>query len=128
MNHYAAKYNYASAKRNNKEDEDDRRKEEAAFNICSSLSVRKSAGKKMFDKAAKDVKDQGKNILSGQASLLQLISDFDAFILYGTYGYPLGLIKEVAAKEKLIVDVDGFNNAKNEEKERSKNSKNSKNK
>ncbi|GKF76464.1 hypothetical protein Tco_0225908 [Tanacetum coccineum] len=26
-----------------KEDEDDRRKEEAAFNICSSLSVRKSA-------------------------------------------------------------------------------------
>ncbi|GJT44945.1 nascent polypeptide-associated complex subunit beta-like protein, partial [Tanacetum coccineum] len=43
MNHYAAKYNYASAKRNNKEDEDDRRKEEAAFNICSSLSVRKSA-------------------------------------------------------------------------------------
>ncbi|GKB91588.1 aspartokinase 2, chloroplastic-like protein isoform X1 [Tanacetum coccineum] len=41
MNHYAAKYNYASAKRNNKEDEDDRRKEEAAFNICSSLSVRK---------------------------------------------------------------------------------------
>ncbi|GJX58160.1 hypothetical protein Tco_0289550 [Tanacetum coccineum] len=42
MNHYAAKYNYASAKRNNKEDEDDRRKEEAAFNICSSLSVRKA--------------------------------------------------------------------------------------
>ncbi|GKD33896.1 alanine--tRNA ligase-like protein, partial [Tanacetum coccineum] len=49
----------------------------------------------------------------------------DAFILYGTYGYPLLFIQEMAAKEKLIVDVDGFNNAKNEEKERSKNSKNS---
>ncbi|GJY97814.1 alanine--tRNA ligase [Tanacetum coccineum] len=71
-----------------------------------------SRGKKMFDKAADAVKDQGKNILSGQASLLQLISDFvmllvlDAFILYGTYGYPLLLIQEMAAKEKLIVDVD----------------------
>ncbi|GJS52860.1 pol polyprotein [Tanacetum coccineum] len=41
INNYAVKCNYASAKRNNKEDEDDRRKEEAAFNICSSLSVRK---------------------------------------------------------------------------------------
>ncbi|GJW94284.1 hypothetical protein Tco_0173956 [Tanacetum coccineum] len=54
MNHYAAKYNYASAKRNNKEDEDDRRKEEAAFNICSSLSVRK---KDLFETKAKGRSD-----------------------------------------------------------------------
>ncbi|GJR21231.1 hypothetical protein Tco_0969758 [Tanacetum coccineum] len=43
MKPLCAKYNYASAKRTTKKLKIDRRKEEAAFNICSSLSVRKSA-------------------------------------------------------------------------------------
>ncbi|GJX86459.1 hypothetical protein Tco_0337233 [Tanacetum coccineum] len=56
-------------------------------------------GKKMFDKAADAVKDQGKNILSGQASLLQLISDFVMllvlmlFICMVLTGYPLLLFQ-----------------------------------
>ncbi|GJX47548.1 hypothetical protein Tco_0272738 [Tanacetum coccineum] len=40
-NNYAAKYNYASAQTNNIEDEEEKEKE-AAFNICSNLSVQKS--------------------------------------------------------------------------------------
>ncbi|GJW73483.1 probable protein phosphatase 2C 27 [Tanacetum coccineum] len=38
---YAAKYNYASAQTNSIEDEEE--KEEAAFNICSNLSIQKSS-------------------------------------------------------------------------------------
>ncbi|GKA88137.1 hypothetical protein Tco_0809901, partial [Tanacetum coccineum] len=39
INNYAAKYSYDSVPTKNNED-DRRRLEEAAFNICSSLSVR----------------------------------------------------------------------------------------
>ncbi|GKD52071.1 hypothetical protein Tco_1281047 [Tanacetum coccineum] len=46
---YAAKYNYASAQTNNIEDEEEK-EEEAAFNICSNLSVQKSPFADIFIK------------------------------------------------------------------------------
>ena len=44
----------------------------------------------------------------------------DAFILYDTYGFPLELTQEIAAEHDMIVDVEGFEVAMEEQRDRSR--------
>ncbi|MFQ3550155.1 MAG: alanine--tRNA ligase, partial [Armatimonadota bacterium] len=44
----------------------------------------------------------------------------DAFTLYDTYGFPLELTKEIAAESNIEVDIEGFNNAMEEQRQRAK--------
>ncbi len=45
------------------------------------------------------------------------LSGGEAFRLHDTYGFPLDLTVEMAAEQGLTVDIDGFNEAMNEQKE-----------
>ncbi len=55
-------------------------------------------------------------ISSGQ----KLISGFEAFELYDTYGFPLELTVEIAEEHSISVDVKGFEEEMNVQKERAK--------
>ncbi|MBV8886003.1 MAG: alanine--tRNA ligase [Chroococcidiopsidaceae cyanobacterium CP_BM_RX_35] len=44
----------------------------------------------------------------------------DAFTLYDTYGFPLELTQEIAAEHDMIVDVEGFEAAMEEQRDRSR--------
>lgn len=50
----------------------------------------------------------------------QMISGFDAFRLYDTYGFPLALTKEIAQETGLMIDELGFNQAMEEQRTRAR--------
>lgn len=69
--------------------------------------------------------DQGLVILTqmittAKAEDKQQITGEQAFKLYDTYGFPLDLTEELAAKEGFIVDTHGFKTAMNEQKTRAR--------
>ena len=48
------------------------------------------------------------------------IPGMDAFVLYDTYGFPLELTQEIAAERGLTVDVQGFDNAMEEQRRKAR--------
>ena len=58
-----------------------------------------------------EVKSKGEAVISGQ----------DAFKLHDTYGFPLDLTLELAEENGLGVDIDGFNEAMQEQKQTARN-------
>lgn len=58
----------------------------------------------------KDLLSKGQTTLSGKV----------AFELYDTYGFPLEMTEEIAQKEGIAIDKDGFQKAMAEQKERSR--------
>ena len=66
----------------------------------------------VLNKYITDAKNSGKKEIAGA----------DAFKLHDTYGFPLDLTVEMAAEQGIGVDIDGFNNAMNEQKLTAKNS------
>lgn len=58
----------------------------------------------------KEIKDSGKNILSGE----------NTFRLYDTFGFPIDLTKEIVEEAGFKVDEDSFNVLMNEQKERAR--------
>ena len=67
-------------------------------------------GEKLLAEIIQDVKQKGLTSISGES----------AFTLYDTYGFPLELTQEIAAENKLTVDVDGFNAEMQKQVERAK--------
>jgi len=51
----------------------------------------------------------------------EVISGYDAFKLYDTYGFPLELTREIAAEHNLSVDEEGFKDALEEQRKRARN-------
>ena len=58
-----------------------------------------------------EVKSKGEAVISGQ----------DAFKLHDTYGFPLDLTLELAEENGLGIDIDGFNEAMQEQKQTARN-------
>lgn len=48
------------------------------------------------------------------------IPGMEAFVLYDTYGFPLELTQEIATERKLTVDVQGFENAMEEQRRKAR--------
>jgi alanyl-tRNA synthetase len=67
-------------------------------------------GEKLLAEIIQDVKQKGLTSITGES----------AFTLYDTYGFPLELTQEIAAENKLTVDVDGFNAEMQKQVERAK--------
>ena len=67
-------------------------------------------GEKLLAEIIQDIKQKGLTSISGES----------AFTLYDTYGFPLELTQEIAAENKLTVDVDGFNAEMQKQVERAK--------
>jgi len=68
------------------------------------------AGLERFEESITNTKELGLKKLSGD----------DAFSLYDTFGFPLELTVELAREKDIEVDLDGFNEAMEEQKNRSK--------
>jgi alanyl-tRNA synthetase len=49
-----------------------------------------------------------------------VLSGFDSFKLYDTYGFPVDLTQMLCEQHNLTVDLDGFNKLLEEQKERSR--------
>ncbi len=66
--------------------------------------------------------DQGFLLLNEiiEKSEVNRISGEDAFKLNDTFGFPIDLIKEIAAEKGMIVDLDGYEKLLKEQKERAK--------
>lgn len=56
-----------------------------------------------------------------KSSASKEISGEKAFELYGTFGFPIDLTELIASENNFIVDINGFNKAKEEERERGRN-------
>jgi alanyl-tRNA synthetase len=69
-----------------------------------------SAGSKIFENAADEVKSEGRAMLPGDK----------AFQLHDTYGFPIDLTLEMAAEAGLSVDEDGFRKLMAEQRARAK--------
>lgn len=67
-------------------------------------------GEKLLAEIIDRLQQQGKNQIDGQ----------DAFTLYDTYGFPLELTQEIAEEQALTVDVEGFEQAMEEQRNRGK--------
>lgn len=67
-------------------------------------------GEKLLEEIVQQVKQQGKNQISGES----------AFTLYDTYGFPLELTEEIAAEQGLSVDTQGFEAEMKKQQERAK--------
>lgn len=67
-------------------------------------------GEKLLAEIIQEVKQKGLTSITGES----------AFTLYDTYGFPLELTQEIAAENKLTVDVDGFNAEMQKQVERAK--------
>ncbi|CBN58517.1 MULTISPECIES: alanine--tRNA ligase [Kamptonema] len=67
-------------------------------------------GEKLLAEIIDRLQQQGKNQIDGQ----------DAFTLYDTYGFPLELTQEIAEEQGLTVDVEGFEQAMEEQRNRGK--------
>jgi alanyl-tRNA synthetase len=67
-------------------------------------------GEKLLEEIIQEVKQQGKNQISGES----------AFTLYDTYGFPLELTQEIAAENNLTVDEAGFKAEMEKQRERAK--------
>ncbi len=63
-----------------------------------------------IEKMLNEVKSEGKKVLSGKS----------CFLLYDTYGFPLEMTKQVAARYGIEVDEDGFEEELEEQRRRSK--------
>jgi alanyl-tRNA synthetase len=62
-------------------------------------------GEKLLAKVITKIKSQQQTIIPGA----------DAFKLYDTYGFPLELTQEIAEEQGLIIDIDGYNLAMQEQ-------------
>jgi len=67
-------------------------------------------GEKLLEEIIQEVKQQGKNQISGES----------AFTLYDTYGFPLELTQEIADENNLTVDQAGFEAEMEKQRERAK--------
>lgn len=68
------------------------------------------AGVHRFDRLAERTKSSGSTAISGA----------DAFLLYDTFGFPLDLVQDMASREGLSVDQEGFQEHMERQKERSR--------
>ncbi|MBU1702373.1 MAG: alanine--tRNA ligase [Candidatus Eisenbacteria bacterium] len=68
------------------------------------------AGLNRFERLAQTVRDSESKRLAGK----------DAFLLYDTYGFPLDLVREMAAEQGLEVDEEGFTRQMERQKEKSR--------
>lgn len=71
------------------------------------FAVTLTQGLKLFEQTVKDLKN---NIIPGDI----------AFKLYDTYGFPLDLTADIARERGLMVDMEGFEAAMNQQRERSR--------
>jgi alanyl-tRNA synthetase len=63
------------------------------------------------------------NLISGAASqVCNQISGQDVFKLYDTYGFPVELTREIVARARLTVDMEGFEKEMDKQKERARSS------
>lgn len=67
-------------------------------------------GLKVVNDIIAKVKEEGRQEVSGQ----------EAFMLYDTYGFPLDLTQDIAEENDLQVDVDGFENAMEQQRKRAR--------
>ncbi len=67
-------------------------------------------GRGMLENIIADLTADKKKIISGN----------DAFVLHDTYGFPIDLTTEIAAKRGLSVDMDGFEQEMEKQRERAK--------
>ena len=58
----------------------------------------------------KALEEQNKNVLSGE----------DTFKLYGTYGFPIDLTKEILEEKNITIDEEGFSKCMNEQREKAR--------
>ncbi|MBP5273419.1 MAG: alanine--tRNA ligase [Abditibacteriota bacterium] len=70
------------------------------------------SGMQKLEDARAEVREKGGNMISGQT----------AFSLYDTFGFPLEITVDVCREEGLLVDVEGFDEAMNEQRTRGKES------
>src|SRR3546814_1448684 len=77
--------------------------------VCSS-DLTLEHGMRIFDEVA--ARDAVKSA--------QVIPGVDAFRLYDTYGFPVDLTADIARERGLDVDMDGFEQALNEQRERAR--------
>ena len=68
-------------------------------------------GEKLLEEIVDRTKQQANQQISGK----------DAFTLYDTYGFPLELTQEIAEEQGITVDLDGFEEAMEEQQTRAKN-------
>ncbi len=68
------------------------------------------SGLEILNDYIKELKDNGKNQLSGTA----------AFKLYDTYGFPIDLTIEILEEQGMTVDMPGYESEMNEQKERAR--------
>ncbi len=67
-----------------------------------------AAGSQLFETILDRVRSAGSDVIPGD----------EAFRLYDTYGFPVDLTQEMASEHGLLVDMDGFASAMEEQKER----------
>ena len=67
-------------------------------------------GLQTLDKEIQIIKNEGKKVLPGKT----------AFLLHDTYGFPLDLTEDIVSNQKMTVDLDGFEDAMQEQRERSR--------
>ena len=68
-------------------------------------------GIRLLDKKMEETKAAGKTVLNG----------VDAFTLYDTYGFPLGLTELILRENGMEADIEEFNKAMQKQKERARN-------
>ncbi|MDH7482567.1 MAG: alanine--tRNA ligase [Armatimonadota bacterium] len=88
--------------------------------VCRTIRADEEKFLRTLNQGMQKLEEAIEAVLKGSGGAEKVLPGMEAFVLYDTYGFPLELTEEIAAEHGLRVDIQGFNEAMEEQRRKAR--------